>query len=45
MTRVAVELGAGDGTLRVIGLESSSRAVPAIPATRIFDLAQERVAA
>jgi hypothetical protein len=45
MTRVAVELGAGDGTLRVIGLESSSRAVPAIPATQMLDLAQERVAA
>lgn len=45
MTRVAVELGAGDGTLRVIGLESSSRAVPAAPATQMLDLTRERVAA
>ena len=45
MTRVAVELGAGDGTLRVIGFEVAAQFRAATPATRMLDLAQERVAA
>ncbi|HKH03360.1 MAG TPA: hypothetical protein VKB08_21945, partial [Bradyrhizobium sp.] len=43
-TRVAVEMSA-DGILRVVGFEPSRGWDPAIPATNMFDLAQERLAA
>jgi hypothetical protein len=45
MTRVAVELGAGDETLRVVGFESPDRAGPAVRATQMFDLSEQRIAA
>jgi hypothetical protein len=45
MTRLAVELGAGEGTLRVVGFEPSDRAAPAVRATQMFDLAEQRIAA
>jgi hypothetical protein len=44
-TRLAVEMSVGEGTLRVIGFESRDGVAPAEPATAMFDLAQERVAA
>jgi hypothetical protein len=44
-TRVAVEMNAGNGTLRVVGFEPVGGALPAAQATQIFDLARERVAA
>ena len=37
-TRVAVEMGAGDGTLRVIGLEPVGGDRPAVRATQMLDL-------
>ena len=43
-TRVAVEMSA-DGLLRVIGFEPSRGWEPAVQATHILDLAQERLAA
>jgi hypothetical protein len=43
-TRVAVEMSA-DGLLRVVGFEPSQGWDPAIQATNMFDLAQERLAA
>jgi hypothetical protein len=44
-TRVAVEMNAGDGTLRVLGFEPVGGALPAAKATQVFDLACERIAA
>lgn len=44
-TRLAVELNAADGTLRVVGFEPIDRRVPARQATSMLDLALERVAA
>jgi hypothetical protein len=44
-TRIAVEMSAGEGTLRVIGYEPVGGDAPAEPATAMFDLAEERVAA
>lgn len=43
-TRVAVEMSA-DGLLRIVGFEPSDGWEPAIQATNIFDLVQERLAA
>jgi hypothetical protein len=44
-TRLAVEMSAGDGCLRVVGYEPTDGIRPAEPATAMFDLAQQRVAA
>lgn len=44
-TRVAVEMNAGEGTLRVVGFEPVEGAMPAAQATEVFDLARARVAA
>jgi hypothetical protein len=39
-TRVAVEMSAGDGTLRVLGFEPVAGDIPAARATQLFDLAR-----
>jgi hypothetical protein len=45
VTRVAVEMGAADGTLRVVGFEPNGTEAPSAPATHMLDLSRERVAA
>lgn len=44
-TRLAVEMTAADGTLRVVGYEPTDGRRPARQATNLFDLVQERAAA
>jgi hypothetical protein len=44
-TRIAVEMNAGEGTLRVAGFEPVGGVLPAAQATQVFDLARERNAA
>jgi hypothetical protein len=44
-TRVAVEMSAGNATLRVVGFEPVGTDVPSAPATHLLDLSPARMAA